>query len=85
MASFFSMANAMKNPKSTLALFALPGFIAASKLVGKFGDRYQVDLTGLPAPRAIGIDEIPIPNGRKRRYEDPRQAGRRDVRGRGEI
>ena len=75
----------MKNPKSTRALFAFPGFTVASKLVGKFGDRYQVNLMGLPAPRAIGMDEIPIPNGRKRRYEDSRQAGRRDVRGRGEI
>ena len=30
----------MKNPKSTRALFAFPGFTVASKLVGKFGDRY---------------------------------------------
>ena len=30
----------MKNPQSIRALFALPGFVAASKLVGVFGDRY---------------------------------------------
>jgi hypothetical protein len=30
----------MKNPKSIRALFAFPGFTAASKLVGVFGDRY---------------------------------------------
>ncbi len=30
----------MKNSKTIRALFALPGFTAASKLVGKFGDRY---------------------------------------------
>jgi len=30
----------MKNPRSTRALFAFPGFTAASKLVGVFGDRY---------------------------------------------
>jgi len=30
----------MKNPKSIRALFAFPGFTAASKLLGKFGDRY---------------------------------------------
>ncbi len=30
----------MKNPKSIRALFAFPGFTAASKLVGMFGDRY---------------------------------------------
>ncbi len=30
----------MNNPKSIRALFALPGFTAASKLVGVFGDRY---------------------------------------------
>ena len=30
----------MKSPKSIRALFAFPGFTAASKLVGKFGDRY---------------------------------------------
>ena len=30
----------MKNPKSIRALFAVPGFTAASKLVGVFGDRY---------------------------------------------
>ncbi len=30
----------MKNPETIRALFALPGFTAASKLVGKFGDRY---------------------------------------------
>jgi len=31
----------MNNPKSIRALFAMPGFIAASKLVGVFGDRYS--------------------------------------------
>jgi len=30
----------MKNPKTIRALFAFPGFVAASKLVGKLGDRY---------------------------------------------
>jgi hypothetical protein len=30
----------MNNPKSIRALFAMPGFTAASKLVGVFGDRY---------------------------------------------
>ena len=30
----------MKNPKSIRALFAFPGFTAASKLLGVFGDRY---------------------------------------------
>ena len=30
----------MKNPRSIRALFAFPGFTAASKLVGVFGDRY---------------------------------------------
>lgn len=30
----------MKNPKSIRGLFAMPGFVAASKLVGVFGDRY---------------------------------------------
>jgi hypothetical protein len=30
----------MKNPKSIRALFAFPGFTAASKLAGVFGDRY---------------------------------------------
>jgi len=30
----------MNNPKSIRALFALPGFTAASKLMGVFGDRY---------------------------------------------
>lgn len=30
----------MKAPKSLRALFSLPGFIAASQLVGVFGDRY---------------------------------------------
>ncbi len=30
----------MNNPKSIRALFAFPGFTAASKLVGMFGDRY---------------------------------------------
>ena len=30
----------MKNPNSIRALFAFPGFTAASKLVGVFGDRY---------------------------------------------
>ena len=30
----------MNNPKSIRTLFALPGFTAASKLVGIFGDRY---------------------------------------------
>ncbi len=30
----------MKNPTSIRALFAFPGFTAASKLMGVFGDRY---------------------------------------------
>ena len=30
----------MKNPNSIRALFSFPGFTAASKLVGVFGDRY---------------------------------------------
>lgn len=30
----------MKNPKSIRSLFSLPGFVAASQLVGFFGDRY---------------------------------------------
>ena len=30
----------MKNPKSIRTLFTLPGFVASSKLVGLFGDRY---------------------------------------------
>jgi len=30
----------MKNPETIRALFAFSGFIAASKLVGVFGDRY---------------------------------------------
>jgi hypothetical protein len=30
----------MKNPTSIRALFSLPGFVAASRLVGFFGDRY---------------------------------------------
>ncbi len=30
----------MKNPESIRALFAFPGFTAASNMVGKFGDRY---------------------------------------------
>ena len=30
----------MKNPTSIRALFAFPGFTAASKLAGVFGDRY---------------------------------------------
>jgi hypothetical protein len=41
------------------------GFIAESKLVAEHGDLYQVNSAGLPAPGATGIDEIPIPNGRK--------------------
>jgi hypothetical protein len=40
MVLFFSKANGMNNPKSIRALFAFPGFIASSKLVGVFGDRY---------------------------------------------
>ena len=30
----------MKNPTSIRALFSLPGFVAASRLIGVFGDRY---------------------------------------------
>ena len=30
----------MKNPKTIRALFAFPGFMVSSKLVGVFGDRY---------------------------------------------
>ena len=30
----------MKNPTSIRALFSLPSFVAASRLVGFFGDRY---------------------------------------------
>ena len=30
----------MKNPQSIRELFAMPGFVAASTLVGVFGDRY---------------------------------------------
>jgi hypothetical protein len=30
----------MKNPTSIRALFSLPGFVATSRLVGVFGDRY---------------------------------------------
>ncbi len=30
----------MKNPKSIRALFEFPGFTVASKLMGRFGDRY---------------------------------------------
>ena len=30
----------MKNPTSIRALFALPGFVATSRLVGLYGDRY---------------------------------------------
>ena len=38
--SFFRKASQMKNPQSIRGLFAVPGFVAASKLVGVFGDRY---------------------------------------------
>ena len=30
----------MKNPTSLRALFSLPGFVAASRLIGLCGDRY---------------------------------------------
>ena len=30
----------VKNPKSIRTLFTLPGFVANSKLAGRFGDRY---------------------------------------------
>lgn len=40
MVSFFRQANDMKNPNSIRGLFALPGFVATSKMAGVFGDRY---------------------------------------------
>ena len=36
----FEQPNAMKDPKTIPCLFMLPGFLASSKLVGVFGDRY---------------------------------------------
>jgi len=35
----------MKNPKSIGSLFALPGFVAAAKLHGVYGDRYARVIT----------------------------------------
>jgi len=49
----------MKNPTSIRALFSLPGFVATSRLVGFFGDRYARVLVlrrrkKLRAARSVG-------------------------------
>ena len=67
----------MNNPNSIRALFALPGFTAASKLLGVFGDRYARVIKlkrrkKQPSVVSVGTDAVGVTTTRFNEYATSR-------------